>query len=177
MYLYRIHIATFLPFRTYNTDNQLIIDTIVVSNYKITKSESYSQHEFYNVWCPKNNLTWNDRFLTPDGSRPIKTRPSVLRDTITDKVGFIENSTKEAGRYELYLPWKHKKGKKPSAHVIIVERQKNGELLWFDPQTARRGKSFNDSLALMIKEQIGVLRIDDKIINPKFASRLLKASR
>ena len=28
--------------------------------------------EFYKVWCPKNNLTWNDRFLNPDGSRPIK---------------------------------------------------------------------------------------------------------
>ena len=27
MYLYRIHAVTFLPFRAYNTDNQLIIDT------------------------------------------------------------------------------------------------------------------------------------------------------
>ena len=27
LYLNRIHIATFLPFRAYNTDNQLIIDT------------------------------------------------------------------------------------------------------------------------------------------------------
>ena len=29
-YLHKIHIATFLPFRAYNTDNQLIIDTTVV---------------------------------------------------------------------------------------------------------------------------------------------------
>ena len=28
-YLYRIHAVTFLPFRAYNTDNQLIIDTIL----------------------------------------------------------------------------------------------------------------------------------------------------
>ena len=28
-YLYRIHIVTFLPFRAYNTDNQLIIDTFL----------------------------------------------------------------------------------------------------------------------------------------------------
>lgn len=27
LYLNRIHIATFLPFRAYNTDNQLIIDS------------------------------------------------------------------------------------------------------------------------------------------------------
>ena len=31
MYLNRIHIAAFLPFRMYNTDNQLIIDTGIVS--------------------------------------------------------------------------------------------------------------------------------------------------
>lgn len=35
LYLYRIHIATFLPFRTYNTDNQLIIDTMVVLRWKV----------------------------------------------------------------------------------------------------------------------------------------------
>ena len=29
MYLYRIHAVTFLPFRAYNTDNQLIIDTTI----------------------------------------------------------------------------------------------------------------------------------------------------
>ena len=29
-YLHRIHTATFLPFRAYNTDNQLIIDTMYV---------------------------------------------------------------------------------------------------------------------------------------------------
>ena len=28
-YLHKIHIATFLPFRAYNTDNQPIIDTIL----------------------------------------------------------------------------------------------------------------------------------------------------
>jgi len=29
LYLNRIHIATFLPFRAYNTDNQLIIDSLI----------------------------------------------------------------------------------------------------------------------------------------------------
>lgn len=31
LYLNRIHIATFLPFRAYNTDNQLIIDSGIKS--------------------------------------------------------------------------------------------------------------------------------------------------
>ena len=135
--------------------------------------------EFYNVWCPKNNLTWNDRFLNPDGSRPIKTRPSVLRDTITAKVGFIEDATKETGRYELYLKWKSVRGRDRGAHVMIVERQKDGNLLWFDPQSGIHGssKTFNEYMKSAVPIKISVLRIDDKIINPKFAERLKKASK
>ena len=146
-------------------------------------------NEFYDVWCPNNNLTWLDRFLNPDGSRPIKTRPSVLRDTITAKVGFIEDATQEVGRYELYLKWKPvkvldsktnmMKMKDRGAHVMIVERQKDSNLLWFDPQSGKHGspKIFNGFMKNAVPIQICVLRIDDKIINPKFAERLKKASK
>ena len=135
--------------------------------------------EFYKVWCPKNNLTWNDRFLNPDGSRPIKTRPSVLRDTITAKVGFIEGATKETGRYELYLKWKSVRGRDGGAHVMIVERQKDGNLLWFDPQSGKHGSSkmFNGFMKSAVPVKLSVLRIDDKIINPKFSERFKKASK
>lgn len=135
--------------------------------------------EFYKVWCPKNNLTWNDRFLNPDGSRPIKTRPSVLRDTITAKVGFIEGATKETGRYELYLKWKSVRGRDGGAHVMIVERQKDGNLLWFDPQSGKHGssKTFNGFMKSSVPVKLSVLRIDDKIINPKFSERFKKASK
>lgn len=135
--------------------------------------------EFYKVWCPKNNLTWNDRFLNPDGSRPIKTRPSVLRDTITAKVGFIEGATKETGRYELYLKWKSVRGRDGGAHVMIVERQKDGNLLWFDPQSGKHGssKTFNGFMKRAVPVKLSVLRIDDKIINPKFSERFKKASK
>lgn len=135
--------------------------------------------EFYKVWCPKNNLTWNDRFLNPDGSRPIKTRPSVLRDTITAKVGFIEGATKETGRYELYLKWKSVRGRDGGAHVMIVERQKDGNLLWFDPQSGKHGssKTFNGFMKSAVHVKLSVLRIDDKIINPKFSERFKKASK
>lgn len=135
--------------------------------------------EFYKVWCPKNNLTWNDRFLNPDGSRPIKTRPSVLRDTITAKVGFIEDATKETGRYELYLKWKSVRGRDGGAHVMIVERQKDGNLLWFDPQSGKHGssKTFNGFMKSAVPVKLSVLRIDDKIINPKFSERFKKASK
>ena len=134
--------------------------------------------EIYKVWFPKNNLTWDDRFLNSDGSRPIKTRPSVLSDTVTAKVDFIKKSTEETGRYELYLKWKPIDGQESGAHVMIVERQKNGNLLWFDPQSGIHGSSrtFNGFMKNAVPVKISVLRIDDKIINPKFSERLKKAS-
>ncbi len=125
-------------------------------------------------------ITQDDRFLNPDGSHPIKKRPLTLSDTITAKVSFIEEATKDTGRYELYLPWKTKKGEKtPSAHVIIVERQKDDNLLWFDPQSGKHGAStvFNGFLEKARPVGISVLRIDDKIINPIFSERFRKASK
>ena len=42
LYLNRIHIATFLSFRAYNTDNQLIIDTFYVCvMFKFRRECSY----------------------------------------------------------------------------------------------------------------------------------------
>ena len=90
------------------------------------------------------------------------------------KLKFIEDKTAVQGRYEIYCAWKGRK----DGHVFIVERQKNGNLLWYDPQNGRRGgwMDFNDNyINKMQHDQIGVLRIDDKIINPKFGSRLLKS--
>ena len=40
-YLNRIHAVTFLPFRAYNTDNQLIIDTEVVGSNHVYVPHSY----------------------------------------------------------------------------------------------------------------------------------------
>ena len=126
-----------------------------------------------------NTMTQDDRFLNPDGSRPIKKRPLQLSDTIKAKTGFIEDNTKEAGRYELYFEWKTRKGETPSAHVIVVERQKDGNLLWLDPQSGKHGSStvFKGFLTKAKPIKISVLRIDDKIINPKFAERFKKASK
>lgn len=126
-----------------------------------------------------NKMTQDDRFLNPDGTRPIKKRPLQLSDTITAKTGFIEDSTKEAGRYELYFEWKTRRGGKPSAHVMVVERKKDGNLLWLDPQSGLHGSStvFKGCLTKAKPIRISVLRIDDKIINPKFAERFKKASK
>ena len=130
---------------------------------------------FYN----DKKITQDDRFLNPDGSRPIPKHPLTLSDTIEAKEKYIESVTKDTGRYELYLPWKYKEGETPTAHVMIVERQKNGNLLWFDPQSGKHGAStlFQSFLKKAIPVKINVLRIDDKIINLKFSERFKRASK
>ncbi len=127
----------------------------------------------------KKKITQDDRFLNPDGSRPVPKHPLTLSDTIEAKQEFIESVTQEVGRYELYLPWKVKTGETPFAHVMIVERQKGGNLLWFDPQSGKHGAStvFNGFLKQARPVGISVLRIDDKIINLKFSERFKRASK
>lgn len=132
-------------------------------------------NEFYKEWCVQNKFKWQDRFLNADGTRPTYTRSGYdIKDSIKSKQEFIENATKEIGRYEVYCTWK---GKQRSGHVFIVERQNDGNLLWFDPQTGEHGGAFKRYLDRMKKFNIGVLRIDDKIINPKFAERFKRLSK
>lgn len=135
--------------------------------------KGYNNYRDFQKFCAANGLDWKERFLTSDGKRAeYSLSRDVAKDTPTSKLSFIEAQTTQQGRYEVYCAWKN-----GGAHVFIVERQKNGELLWFDPQSARRGGTFEDFLKLMEKDRIGVMRIDNKIINPKFAKRLIKAAK
>lgn len=132
-------------------------------------------NEFYKKWCVQNKFDWHDRFLNADGTRPKYTMSGYgIKDSIKSKQGFIEDATKEVGRYEVCCAWKRMKN---IGHVFIVERQNNGNLLWFDPQTGEHGGAFKRYLDRMKKFNIGVLRIDDKIINPKFAERFKRKSK
>lgn len=67
--------------------------------------------------------------------------------------------------------WKSK-----NAHVFIVERQKNGNLVWYDPQSGQKANEFAERYLLDMKPAgIRVTRIDDALINPVFAKRLIKS--
>ena len=123
------------------------------------------------VFFNKNKMKWTDRFLNTDGT-PVKYNWSdkLGKDASTEaKKTFIESQISEQGRYEVYCAWKG-----GNAHVYTVERKKNGELLWYDPQNSRRNDEIENYIDRMKSELIAVVRIDDKLINPKFAKRLLR---
>ena len=126
--------------------------------------------EFYD-FCERNGLSWKDRFLNTDGSQVTYTRSGYgINNTYEGKLGFIETATQKQGRYEVYCDWKGN-----GAHVFIVERQRNGNLLWFDPQSGEYGGTIERYINNARHFDMEVLRIDDKLINPKFAERFLKS--
>lgn len=139
-------------------------------------AEGYDNYRDFDRFCNQKGLNWQQRWQTSDGRTPNYNWSigHVSQNTIEAKRTFIEAKTSEKGRYEIYVAWN-----KSSAHVFTVERQGNGKLLWFDPQTGQKGdaETFRSYLRRMQHDKIGVLRVDDKLINPKFAERLKKASK
>lgn len=101
--------------------------------------------------------------------------PSILKTKAKGKRidwyrQFIDEQTQKEGRYEVCLQWNKKR-----SHVVCVER-KNGVLIWYDPQTGQKGdRLFKKSEVPMLQEaaNIGIRRIDDKIINRKMFSRFI----
>jgi len=139
--------------------------------------KGFKKYREMDKFYTEKGVKWDLRFLTTEGKKAeyewsVK---SNIKDTLADKLAFIESKTAKKGRYEIYCAWK---GKNAGAHVFIVERQKDGNLLWFDPQSGRRGSASdfkNGYIKKMRQNLIGILRIDDKLINTQFSSRFKRS--
>lgn len=137
-------------------------------------AEGYKKSREFDRLCFAKHAKWTDRFLYPDGTKITYEYSSTahLADTSEARLAYIRGKITDVGRYEVYCGWKG-----GSAHVFIVEKTKDGDLLWYDPQSGHRGKSIQNYADRMRSDLISVVRIDDKIVNPKFASRLIKARK
>ena len=123
-------------------------------------------NEFYE-WCTKNKTSLYKRYTFKD--RDVSAFSYDWKHDfkgIDQRINFIENKTSAIGRYEILCVWKNSN----SGHVFVVERQKNGNLLWYDPQTGRKG-DFNIEDVQKMKS-IGILKIDNLLINTLFLQRI-----
>ena len=131
--------------------------------------------DFYH-FCARKKTSFDERWLLEDGRKATRSSSyrTISKNTKEEKLKYIEESTGEVGRYEILVQWNSRDG-----HVFCLERTKDGNLIWFDPQSGRKGghESFDDYLGLMMKNGISILRIDDKIINPVFSELFLKSSK
>lgn len=149
---------------------------------------TYKGEDDREVWkfFRDRHMSQDERFLAPKTGVGVSWNMSKgVLDTNAKRLRFIESETQEEGRYEIYLRWAHK-GKRGGAHVIIAEKQRNGNLVFYDPQNGRHWakggddfkefhKRYLDIVSCMDGNAIGVLRIDNKLINPKFAERFIRS--
>lgn len=114
----------------------------------------------------KVNVKWTERFLNIDGS-PIDydmtymwmRKKGYKKMTSLKLREYINEKMTDDGLYEIYCQWK-KKG----AHVFCAEVKK-GQIRFFDPQSGEHDviRYFKN----MRETRVGIIRIDNKIINPK----------
>ena len=132
------------------------------------------RNSVYN-YMKKHGFTWLERFLNADGTVPTYEKAHEWAigegkniNEINTIKEFIDKKTQADAIYEIYCSWK-KKG----AHVFCVERQ-NGKLRFFDPQNKEEGKIVEQYFERMKGNSVMIMRIDDKIINPKCYGLFLK---
>ena len=119
----------------------------------------------------KEGFTWQQRFLNPDGSDvnyDFTDNWNARRkdgEMTTKKLGlYISEKISQDGRYEIYCAWE-----KGGGHTFCAERI-NGKIRFFDPQTGQNDYAYK--LKEMDLNNIGIIRIDDKLINPKMMGML-----
>lgn len=86
-------------------------------------------------------------------------------------VSFVSGNTSEAGIYMVRLGWKNGGG-----HLTIAERDKDGNLIFYDPQSGEKGW-YSWWRNLVVLPNCWLMRIDDKLINPDVGKAFKKACR
>ena len=81
---------------------------------------------------------------------------------------FIQNNTDNGGIYMVHLKWKN-----GGAHLTVVERDKAGNLIYYDPQTGKKNWLSKWEPAVDLSDT-WMMRIDDKLIDKSFSSAFLK---
>lgn len=120
------------------------------------------------------------KWLKPDGT---PARPYYAREWAQKKYGssvvtekrideYLNEMMRNDGRYEICVDWKRGR----SAHVFLAEK-KDGVIKYFDPQSGKsnvwdkgKGRGYKYDCKL---SQVGVVRIDNKLVNPKLAETFI----
>ena len=126
-------------------------------------------------YLDSKGVNWMQRFLNQDGSdvdynftwKWAKVK-GYKQMTINRLIEYLNEQTQSEGRYEIYCAWKG-----GSAHVFCAERTE-GVLKFFDPQSGKEGESVQRYISNMKANSVGVIRMDDKIINPAITGLFIK---
>lgn len=114
----------------------------------------------------KQGISWQQRFTNLDGSDvdydftfKWKRRKGYGTMTTQRLAEYFQEKLSQDGIYEVYCGWKN-----GNAHVFCAEVE-NGNIHYFDPQNGNSNAV--GYIAMMKPGMVGILRIDNKLINPK----------
>lgn len=96
-----------------------------------------------------------------------KIRP---KDQSLSLKSFVENNADEPGIYMVRLGWK-----KGGGHFTTVEVTKDGNIIYYDPQSSKKNW-LNLWESKASQEHCWMMRVDNKLIDPDFASCFVKAT-
>lgn len=122
----------------------------------------------------KEKIVWyKNLFMNVDGTdseftwtRTWARENNIKRVGEKDIKTFLMENMKEDGLYEIYCAWKT-----GSAHVFCAETIEGSTRL-FDPQPGK--DNVLDYITRMKGLSVGVLRIDNKLVNPRAAGLFIK---
>lgn len=121
-------------------------------------------------------ITWEERFLNIDGKKidydytyRWQARKGYKRMSAKLLKEYFKEKFSADGVYEIYCSWKGR-----GAHVFLADVS-GGKVRYFDPQSGE--DDVNRYIALMKPSRVGVIRIDDKIINPKLKNLFIKKTK
>lgn len=120
----------------------------------------------------KQGITWEQRFTNLDGSNvdydytyKWQKRKGYKSMTAKRLQEYFTEKFDHDGVYEVYCGWKRR-----DAHVFLAE-VKGGKVRYFDPQSGKDDVSHY--IPDMRPGMVGVIRIDDKLVNPKVKNLFL----
>lgn len=123
----------------------------------------------------RSGIEWTERFLNLDGTKPDydytfnwQNRKGYKTMTLARLKEYFKEKFNADGVYEVYCGWK---GRNKGAHVFLAEVS-GGKVRYFDPQSGKDDVS--SYVNAMRPGMVGVIRIDDKIINPKIGDLFLE---
>lgn len=123
----------------------------------------------------KVGVKWTERFINLDGSAidydyTYKWQRKKGYKSMTPKrlQEYFKEKFSEDGVYEIYCGWK-----RGDAHVFCAEVL-NGNVRYFDPQSGK--DDVRNYIPAMKPGLVGIIRIDNKKINPKIGELFLKVN-
>ena len=103
----------------------------------------------------------------------VNARGSVVRRgaTLKELTADLNKATAEVGRYHMGYAWK--KGGKHGAHIITVEKNPDGSIRIYDPQSGGILKWKDIATTLNMTQPVIVYRVDNLYINTDIIDQIV----